>query len=555
MTGTTDSGVLLRDDETAVTKSICDASTHAYLSCGFTVTTCRELLHLLTAEQLDRELLNKYEHSVVLGLKTIDEKRLQLGEHFNSLLANRHDEQQARLEELTDSFSCRVAQSECVIAELNGKLKEATHAIQELLTPRTKATSTEVTIHATPLSNGTTPRIEPGTSDSSTDKDLNFVNIHDGTPFANFTVDELERSTEYDRTFSNRSTAHYGPVDYSYSGAFHKARPISSNPYLFDIFERVKLELPGVELNSALINKYDGPNSKMPFHQDNEPCIVKDSTIVTVSLGQTRDLSFRRITGTYKMESVEVTHGQMYTMSRSSQDLYDHGILPSRSSVPNEQGVRLSITFRNLVEPEPRASPAESPASAKTVRRVLILSDSKNRGFDTQTFKEPIVCHRKDMFYLKDLVNHIDEICKHDVILVSAGINDIMKERATPTVIRDHMRWFSELLARRAPDTYLLFDAISNVALSADRHGWLNQAINATNRMVFQYSARVKNLRVFDTLQFGRTHLALDGIHLTKAGKTVLGASWVHSTMIILGLRRGQLPLRQEYKNFLHRVF
>ena len=150
MTGTTDSGVLLRDDETAVTKSICDASTHAYLSCGFTVTTCRELLHLLTAEQLDRELLNKYEHSVVLGLKTIDEKRLQLGEHFNSLLANRHDEQQARLEELTDSFSCRVAQSECVIAELNGKLKEATHAIQELITPRTKATSTEVTIHATP---------------------------------------------------------------------------------------------------------------------------------------------------------------------------------------------------------------------------------------------------------------------------------------------------------------------------------------------------------------------------------------------------------------------
>lgn len=217
MTDTSDVGILLRDDVTPADKTTCDVDIQADLTCGFTSITCRELVNMLTTEQLDRELYYKHEHSVFVANASTDEKRQCLEKHLNPDLADTYDQQLAKIENLTDSLSCRVAESECVIAELNGKLKEASHTIQELLTPRTRTTSTEVPVHVTSLSTGTPPRIESGTSDNN----MNFADFLDGTPFSDFSVDDLERSTQYDRTFSNRASAYYGPVEYTYSGAFH----------------------------------------------------------------------------------------------------------------------------------------------------------------------------------------------------------------------------------------------------------------------------------------------------------------------------------------------
>ena len=113
---------------------------------------------------------------------------------------------------------------------------------------------------------------------------------------------------------------------------------------------------------------------------------------------------------------------------------------------------RMSFTFRSL---RPASSAQSAPSAPRTrssqpskpctkqqhpgQKRVLILSDSKNRQFDCSLFRSPrMTAERKNLFLLRDLREHRDAISKADIVLISAGVNDLRRTRVRASTLVNH---------------------------------------------------------------------------------------------------------------------
>ena len=164
-----------------------------------------------------------------------------------------------------------------------------------------------------------------------------------GSPFNKFKLSDLEQSTIFSQTFSNRLTAHYGDIPYSYAGVTHKPCPISANKPLTILLSHLGIVLPSVKFNSVLITKYINGTKHLPYHSDNENEICDDSEIVTISLGESRSIKFRAVSTPNTELSVNLSHGQVFTMTKKSQSHFEHSIPKDYSKHP-----RMSITLRYL---------------------------------------------------------------------------------------------------------------------------------------------------------------------------------------------------------------
>ena len=311
-----------------------------------------------------------------------------------------------------------------------------------------------------------------------------------------------------------------------------------------------------------MVTLYEGPESCIPAHSDNEPSLIPDSNILTISIGGTRTIQFCQRSPGQTPVTLESQHGSCYLMTRSSQDLFTHEVLkPTDQSSP-----RMSFTFRSL-RPATTAQSAPSAPSAPRTRssqppkpstkqqhpgqkRVLILSDSKNRQFDCSLFRSPrITAERKDLFLLRDLREHREAISKADIVLISAGVNDLRRTRVRASTLLNHLRDFTRLF----PRTRFLFDSVSPLAMRADRFNSLNREIDDLNENLFRFSLQSSNFKLFENTRFSLAHLSSDGIHLTKKGQLVLSESWVGAVLINLGLWSGSLPIRRAYRNIYER--
>ena len=98
------------------------------------------------------------------------------------------------------------------------------------------------------------------------------------------------------------------------------------------------------KVNSCLINRFEGPAGYLPKHSDNEPTIHPESQIITLSLGSECTLRFTdKKSGGIVQEHV-AKHSSVYSMTRKSQDLFEHAI--DQGSV--SEGTRFSLTFRAI---------------------------------------------------------------------------------------------------------------------------------------------------------------------------------------------------------------
>ena len=374
------------------------------------------------------------------------------------------------------------------------------------------------------------------------------------TPFELFTPDLLDADTDYDRTFSNRKVAYYGDVPYKYAGGSHSPRDISTNPYLKQIVEHFKTLAPDQthHYNSFMVTKYDKHTSSIPPHSDNEDSIDPESLIMTISLGASRPIIFRRkLAFGYGKGELTPHHGSLYAMSRASQDMFDHSVPPIPES--DFTGPRISITCRVLLDHSARSTrPPRKPAStASRPKKVLILSDSKNASFDCSLFREPVIAFRENLFFLRDLHEHSKSIEKADVVLISAGINDMMKvSAADPITLHNHLKHFVQKYK-----TQFIFDCITNLSMSADPYNNMNRRINYLNELLLKLSLRTPNFKLFENICFGLPHLSRDGLHLNHAGKSAMTDCWVHCILITLGFRQGPLPLRRQYISIIEEFY
>ena len=198
--------------------------------------------------------------------------------------------------------------------------------------------------------------------------------------FSELDISKLEHDTVYSHTFSNRSVAYYGSVAYEYNGGRHEPNPISQNKYLQHvILKAVRKHYPSFQFNSVLITRYANGDKFIPFHSDNEVFIDSGSSILTISLGQCRNLIFRPKSLRKPEVSLSLEHGDAVSMTRFSQDFFEH-------SVPRDstKKVRISITLRNLSTPTPSFQ-IENCSYASKVSSKNTSNGSKVGG----TFRSP----------------------------------------------------------------------------------------------------------------------------------------------------------------------
>ena len=160
---------------------------------------------------------------------------------------------------------------------------------------------------------------------------------------------ELVKSLNFDHFFerSARYTAYFGDVPYTYGGTTHSTHPIESNVYIYKAKKLIKSLFPVVDVNSVLVNYYPRSSSFLPFHADDESEIAASSFIVTLSLGSSRQIAFRRKSRGPVMCKVMLESWDLLFFSKSSQSYFLHSIVPGMSS-PGPDSSRISLTFRYL---------------------------------------------------------------------------------------------------------------------------------------------------------------------------------------------------------------
>ena len=179
------------------------------------------------------------------------------------------------------------------------------------------------------------PQLNKGLEDQAFEK-------VDHSPFHLFDMSELDATTHGYKKIGSRLVAYYGVYPYNYSSTEHPPRSFEENCYLMHVLSYVRIVLPGIQFNSAMIHKYEDGESFMPHHSDNEDCIENGSVIVGISLGDTRLMEFKN-KNTGVTTNVQLMHGDVVTMSKASQSFFTHSI-----RTDPETSTRISITLRQI---------------------------------------------------------------------------------------------------------------------------------------------------------------------------------------------------------------
>ena len=166
------------------------------------------------------------------------------------------------------------------------------------------------------------------------------------------------------------------------------------------------------EINSILINRYEGTESFLPKHSDDEDTVHPESHIFTLSVGAKCNIDFtpKSPHDSESTSSVSCPHRSLYTMSRKSQDFYAHEIKPGQT----ETGIRFSLTFRSV--------------SRWNKNSTCVVGDSNtgslNFGTDKRkTFGEMMPGHR---FWAPKIESIVPSMCcSYSNVVIMCGINNI----------------------------------------------------------------------------------------------------------------------------------
>ena len=232
----------------------------------------------------------------------------------------------------------------------------------------------------------------------------NFIN--------NDTCDQLiSLFEEHDFKWENgHETLSFGE-SYNYSGSRNPPRelPPLLNKIMSDINSSY-LDENSAPLNSCLVNKYPDNESFIKEHSDDERSINRNSTICTISIGETRTVNFRNhVNGETHQHTPK--SGSMYTMSKLSQELFKHKI---DSEDDKNLKVRYSLTFRSL--------------SWTNDNSTIIFGDSNTKelkfgsGGDNMFGKS--MPGEKVLSYTIDQINPL-QCVGYSNIVIHCGVNDV----------------------------------------------------------------------------------------------------------------------------------
>lgn len=143
-----------------------------------------------------------------------------------------------------------------------------------------------------------------------------------------------------------RLTAWYGDPGrrYTYSGLTLHPLPWT------DDLELLRTMAEGVAdsiFNSVLLNYYRDHNDSVGFHSDDEPELGATPTIGSISLGETRTLTFKARRNTaWSPVRIALESGSLLVMKGDTQRNWRHAI--AKESRPC--GPRVNLTFRRILD-------------------------------------------------------------------------------------------------------------------------------------------------------------------------------------------------------------
>lgn len=162
--------------------------------------------------------------------------------------------------------------------------------------------------------------------------------VGDGESFKTYTGmfgQETKRKVcMYDLKEGNKRTYHYG-------GSLHVCRDEAPEALLElrqELRRILRCEVVDV-LDYALMNLYENGEAALGYHRDDEKEMKADMPIVSVSLGATRDMQFKRGD---QVVTISLAAGDVLVMYPITNKEWKHGI-PRRTKVKT---ARLNVTFR-----------------------------------------------------------------------------------------------------------------------------------------------------------------------------------------------------------------
>lgn len=165
-------------------------------------------------------------------------------------------------------------------------------------------------------------------------------------------LEQLQQSTPWEqpsiRLYGKRHPvprlqAWYGEshTRYVYSGLVME--PLPWTPLLDNLRGQVQ-RLTAHSYNSVLLNLYRHGRDCMGWHADDEPELGENPWIASLSLGVSRDFSFRRKGETRTRWKIPLVHNSLLLMSPAIQQHWQHS-LPRRAG----SGARINLTFRQVL--------------------------------------------------------------------------------------------------------------------------------------------------------------------------------------------------------------
>jgi len=144
------------------------------------------------------------------------------------------------------------------------------------------------------------------------------------------------------RIVTKRKVAWYGnlPFEYTYSNV--KKQAIAWNKTLLELKSLVE-DKTGCSFNSCLLNLYHSGEEGMAWHSDDEPELLENGAIASMSFGADRTFEFKHKQDNRKVK-VLLEHGSLLLMKGTTQKHWLHQLPKTKKvSMP-----RINLTFRTI---------------------------------------------------------------------------------------------------------------------------------------------------------------------------------------------------------------
>lgn len=144
------------------------------------------------------------------------------------------------------------------------------------------------------------------------------------------------------RITTRRKVAWYGDLPFSYSYSNTRKQALSWIPELLALKSIVE-KTTNETFNSCLLNLYHDGNDGVGWHSDGEKELKKQGAIGSLSLGATRNFSFKHKV-TQEKVSLVLEHGSLLVMKGATQNHWLHQ-LPKSKKITD---ARINLTFRTI---------------------------------------------------------------------------------------------------------------------------------------------------------------------------------------------------------------